>query len=91
MTDAIKIGVKTGLIAIITAGIIALFANIQVPSINYSDFTSAISSGLAVIYHYVPAAQVVFPIVLAILAFDVALRAFQLAMIAIRWIMKVNE
>lgn len=91
MTDAIKIGVKTGLIAVITAGIIALFANIQVPSMNYTSFTSALSSGLAVIYHYVPAAQVIFPIVLAILAFDVALRAFQLAMIAVRWIMKVNE
>lgn len=91
MTDAIKIGIKTGLIAVITAGIIAIFSNIEVPSIDYTYFTSAISSGLAVIYYYVPAAQVVFPVVLGILAFDVALRAFQIAMIAIRWIMKVNE
>lgn len=91
MGDAIKIAVKTGLIVVITAGIIALFATIQVPSVNYSNFTTALSSGLAVCYHYVPAAAVIFPVVLAILAFDVALRAFQLAMIAIRWVMKVNE
>ena len=91
MTDAIKIGVKVGLVAIITAGIIALFANIQVPSIDYTSFTNALNSGLAVCYHYVPVAAIIFPVVLAILAFDVALRAFQLAMIAVRWIMKVNE
>lgn len=91
MADAIKIAVKTALIAVITAGIILLFANIQVPSLDFASFSSAIGTGLAVIYHYVPAAQIVFPIVVAILAFDVALRAFQLAMIAVRWVLKVNE
>lgn len=91
MGDAIKIAVKTALIIGITAGIIALFANIQVPTLDYTNFTNGLRSGLAVVYHYVPVAQTIFPIVLAILAFDVALRAFQLAMIAVRWVMKVNE
>lgn len=91
MTDAIKIGVKAGLIIGITAGIIALFANIQVPALDYTYFTNALNSGLAVVYHYAPVAAVIFPVVLAILAFDVALRAFQLSMIAVRWVMKVNE
>lgn len=91
MTDAVKIGVKAALIVGITAGIIALFANIQVPSLDYTYFTNALNSGLAVVYHYAPVAAVIFPVVLAILAFDVALRAFQLSMIAVRWVMKVNE
>lgn len=91
MTDAIKIAVKTGLIVVITAAIIALFATIQVPTLDYTNFVSALGTGLAVCYHYVPVAAIIFPVVLAVLAFDVALRAFQLAMIAVRWVMKVNE
>lgn len=91
MGDAVKIAVKTALIVGITAAIIALFANIQIPSVDYTSFTQAISSGLAVLYHYVPITQTLFPLVLALLAFDVALRAFNLAMIAVRWVMKVNE
>lgn len=91
MGDAIKIAVKTALIAVITAAIIALFANIQIPSMNFQYFSQALGTGLAVLYHYVPVAQVLFPVVLSLLAFDVALRAFNLAMIATRWVLKVNE
>ena len=91
MTDALKIAAKTALIAVITAGIIAVFAVIQIPALDFSTFTQALSTGLAVIYHYIPISQVLFPVVLALLAFDLALRGFQLAMIAVRWVMKVNE
>lgn len=91
MGDAIKIGVKAGLIGVITAGIIALFTTVQIPALDFSYFSQALGTGLAVVYHYVPAAQVVFPVVLALLAFDVALRAFNLGMIAVRWVLKVNE
>lgn len=91
MTDAVKIAVKTGLIAVITGAIIAVFATIQIPTVNYTAFTQALGTGLAVVYHYVPIATVLFPVVLGLLAFDVALRGFQLAMIAVRWVMKVNE
>ena len=91
MGDAVKIAVKTALIVGITAGIIALFNIIQIPSVDYIYFTQAIGAGLAVVYHYIPVASVLFPIVLALLAFDVALRAFNLSMIAVRWVMKVNE
>lgn len=91
MGDAVKIAVKTALIVGITAGIIALFNIIQIPTVNYTSFSQALGAGLAVVYHYVPVATVLFPIVLALLAFDVALRAFQLSMIAVRWVMKVNE
>lgn len=91
MGDAIKIAVKTALIAVITAAVIALFANIQIPNVNFSVLTTGLSTGLAVIYHYAPITRALFPIVLTLLAFDAAYRAFQLAMIATRWVMKVNE
>ena len=91
MGDAIKIAVKTGLIAVITAAVIALFATIQIPSVNFSILTQGLSIGLAVIYHYANINVVVYPIVLTLLAFDVGFRTFQLAMIAVKWVMKVNE
>lgn len=91
MGDFVKIGAKTALIAVITAAIIALFANINIPNLDYSSFSQAIGIGLAIMYHYVPVMSILWPIVLALIAFDLAYYAFQLAMIAIRWIMKVNE
>lgn len=91
MGDAIKIAAKAALIAVITTAIIALFANIQIPTMDFQNFSQALGTGLAVLYHYVPVAQVLFPVVLALIAFDVALRAFNLAMIAVRWVMKINE
>lgn len=91
MGDIVKIGVKTALIAVITAAVIALFATIQIPSVNFSILTQGLSTGLAVIYHYAPITVVLYPIVLTLLAFDVGFRTFQLAMIAVKWVMKVNE
>lgn len=91
MGDAIKIAAKTALIAVITAAIIALFANITIPNLDYSVFSNAIGVGLAVMYHWVPVMSILWPLVLSLIAFDLAYYAFQLAMIAIRWIMKVNE
>lgn len=91
MGDAIKIAAKTALIAVITTAIIALFANINIPNLDYSSFSQALGVGLAIMYHYVPVMTILWPIVLALIAFDLAYYAFQLAMIAIRWVMKVNE
>lgn len=91
MGDAVKIAVKTALIVGITAAIIALFANIQVPALDYTLFSQAISTGLAVLFHWVPIMSILWPVVLALFAFEAAYYAFQVAMIAIRWVMKVNE
>ena len=54
MGDAIKIAVKTGLIAVIMVALWAVFNNVQVPSVSFTEFTSAVSMALAVAYHYVP-------------------------------------
>lgn len=91
MGDAIKIAVKTGLIAVITAAVIALFANIQIPALDYSQISQALGIGLAVMFHWVPVMTVLWPLVLFILSFHIGYYAFKVAMIAVRWIMKVNE
>lgn len=91
MGDAVKIAVKTGLIAVITAAVIALFANIQIPSLDYSQISQGLGVGLAVMFHWVPVMNILWPLVLFLIGFHIAYYAFKLGMIAVRWVMKVNE
>lgn len=91
MGDAVKIAVKTALIVGITAAIIALFANIQIPTLDYTLFTQSLGAVIAVLYHFIPVSQVIMPVVGIMLAFELAYYGFKMAMIAVRWVMKVNE
>ena len=91
MGDAIKIAVKTGLIAVITAAVIALFANIQIPTLDYSQISQALGIGLAVMFHWVPVMNILWPLVLFLLSFHIGYYGFKIAMVAVRWVMKVNE
>lgn len=91
MGDAVKIAVKTGLIVVITAAIIALFATIQVPALDFTLLTQGLGSALAVLYHYVPISTVLIPVAFGLLSFELAYYAFKVAMIAVKWVMKVNE
>lgn len=91
MGDAVKIAVKTGLIITITALIVALFANITIPSVDTTLFTQGLGAALAVIYHYIPIMRVIVPVAFGLLSFELLYYAFELGAIAVRWIMKVNE
>lgn len=91
MTDAFKIIAKTALIAVITAAVFALFANIQIPDLDTSLISEALGIGMAVAFHWIPILNVVWPIVVFLLGFELAKKAFDLAMIAVRWVFKVNE
>lgn len=91
MGDAVKIAVKTALIVGITAAIIALFANIQIPALDYTLLTQSLGAVIAVLYHFVPISTVIIPVVGIMLAFELAYYGFKMAMIAVRWVMKVNE
>lgn len=91
MGDFVKIGVKSALIAVITAAIIALFVTVKIPAVDFAPLTQGLGMSLAVLYHYVPVLQIIMPVVLSLLAFEAAVNLFHLAMIAVRWVMKVNE
>lgn len=91
MADAVKIAIKTALIATITGAIILLFATIQVPTLDYTLLTQGIGAVLAVCYHYIPVSQIFIPIAIGFLGFELAYYGFKMAMLAVRWVMKVNE
>lgn len=91
MGDIAKIIAKTALIVVVTTAVLALFANIQIPAIDFAPITNALGVGLAVVYHWFPPAQVLMPIVFFLIGLEIGLITFNFAMIAVRWIFKVNE
>lgn len=91
MGDAIKIAVKTALIVVIMAAILVVFATVQIPTLDFSLLTQGLGIALSVMYHWVPIMRVLFPVLVVILSLDLALIVFHFAMIATRWVMKVNE
>lgn len=91
MADFIKIAAKTALIAVVTAAIIAIFASLTIPGLDFTTFTGGLSTALAIAYHWCPALNIVFPLAVAVAGIVLALYLFHFAMIAVRWIFKVNE
>lgn len=91
MVEAAKIAAKVALIAVITSAIIALFAGIQIPGLDFTYFTQGLQIALAIAYHWCPGLQIITPVAIAMAGVYLSIILFHYAMIAIRWIMKVNE
>lgn len=89
--DYVKMGAKIALIAVITAAIIAIFASVQIPNLDFNLFNSGVSTALAIIYHWVPGSNIIVPLAISMLGIQLAILLFEYAMIAVRWVMKVNE
>ena len=91
MIDGLKMAAKVALIATITAAILLIFANVQIPGLNFTAFSTALSTALAIGYHWCPGLQVVFPVAIAMFAVYMSIMIFHFTSIAFRWIFKVNE
>ena len=91
MGDLVKIGAKVALIALITAGVIGLFANIQLPAFDLSVIQNTLGNGLALAEHWILGFDILWGMFKIYITFDLALLAFKGVSIAWRWIMKVNE
>lgn len=90
MANWLKIAVKAGLALAISALIFVLFTTVKIPKVDLKIFTQ-LGTFLAVSQHYCPALTVLLPFVFGLLAFELALRGVRLALVAIKWVMKVNE
>lgn len=91
MGDVVKIAAKTALILVVSAAILALFANIQLPAIDTSSLTQGLSTALAIAFHWCPVLRVLWPVCLSILALKLSILVFHIGAIAWRWIFKINE
>lgn len=88
---AIKMGIRVGLVAIVTAAILVLFTQVQIPGLNFSAISGGLNTALAIVYHWCPGAQIIFPIAVTMMSVYLAILLFQFAMIAVRWVFKINE
>lgn len=91
MAKALSIAAKVAMIIVVTAGIMVLFSNIQIPVLDYTTFRQALNAGVAVVYHWCPVAVIIMPLILAMVSLRLAILAFEVGAIAWRWVFKVNE
>lgn len=89
--DIAKIAIKTGLIAIVTAAIIAVFSVVQIPSVPTEYFAQAVGMGKAFIQYWVPGYNILFTFGITMLILWITVYALRIAQIALHWIFKVNE
>ena len=90
-TPGIKYAIRIGLIVVITGLILAIFAGVQVPVIDFTPISTALGSLFAILYHYIPVMRVIIPFIGTLLGIRLALLVWKFASIAIKWIWKVNE
>lgn len=91
MTDALKIVAKTALIAVITTAIIAVFTQVQFPTLDYSVITSGLKTAYKIFVHWCPVVSTIYPLALTLMGIRLAIYALKFGLIAVKWVMKVNE
>ena len=89
--DYVKMVAKIALIAMVTAAILLIFSTVQIPNLDFSTLSSGLSTALAIMYHWVPAAQIIVPLAMTMLGIQLAIILFEYGAIAWRWVFKVNE
>lgn len=92
MGDVVKIAVKTALIVGIMAAVLLILNGVVIPTINVQPLAEALGHGLAIVNYYVGPYTGLVALWIVMLGIKyVAIPAFKVSMIAVRWIMKVNE
>lgn len=92
MGDVVKIAVKTALIVGIMAAALLLLNGVVIPTINVQPLAEALGHGLAIVTYYCGPFTGLITLWITLLGIKyVAIPTYKVAMIAVRWIMKVNE
>lgn len=91
MADWAKIILKTGLIAVVMVALWAVFTQVQVPQIDFQAAFSWAGKAFAIISYWLPIFPTLWTTTLILLGVLLALWTFRFAMIATRWLFKVNE
>lgn len=91
MADWAKIALKAGLVAVVMVALWAVFTMVEIPELDFSVIFGGVSTAFAIISYWCPAFPTVWVTALAMVGMLIALWTFRFAMIAIRWLFKVNE
>lgn len=91
MADWAKIALKTALVAVVMVALWAVFNVVQIPTLDFSTYLSGVGTAMAVITYWLPVFPTLWNTTLIMFGMILALWAFRFAMVAIRWLFKVNE
>ena len=91
MADWIKMAIKAGVIITATALVIIILTTITFPAIDLTAFRDGVAVGRAIINYWFPYMGTLFDIFLGLLVIEMASYGIYIALIAIRWVLRVNE
>lgn len=92
MADWAKIAIKTGLIVTLMVAIWALFNAVTIPAFTFStEMIQGVGFAKAVMTYWIPHSTEMLVLAFGIAAFDIGIFIFKMTMIAVKWVMKVNE
>lgn len=89
--DYIKMAAKAAALIAGAALIIVLFNTITIPNLDLSAASTYLNLVYTIGKHWVPGFTILWPIGLTVLSLELAILGVKLGLIAIKWIMKVNE
>lgn len=89
--DYIKMAAKAVALVAGAALIIVVFNTITIPNLNLSMATQYLNIAYAVGVHYVPGFSILWGLGLTILGLNAAILGVKLGLIAIKWVLKINE
>lgn len=91
MADWLKIAIKIAVAVTIVGLIVVLLNVITVPAVDLTPITGMLSTVLAIVYHWVPIAQVLLPASFVILGVVLSILAVRYTISGLKWLLKINE
>lgn len=92
MAEWAKIALKTGLIVVFTAAIIALLVAVPIPTVALSqEMINGIAFAKTFLSYWWPAFDTIMPFVGAVIVFEIGILLFKFGVQAAKWLQKVNE
>lgn len=91
MGDFVKIAVKTAIVATVCVAIYQLFSTITISLPTLTNFTYLIRRAKSLLFFYTPWIEDYWSLFMILCQVAIGLWGFYFSMLAIRWILKVNE
>lgn len=88
--EAFKIVARVAAIIAAFGAIVVIFAMIQVPAFDYSSITASVSSGLAVLQHWIPGFMIVWNFIKTLFSVIITLFGIRWIVFGAKWALKVN-
>lgn len=90
-SGAVKWGIRIVTAAAIIAGLMFILSAITIPVVASDAILSAFNTAISMFYYYVPAASVLFPLMVSMWGLSFIILVTEYAMIGLRTVWKTSE